>query len=120
MDFEDSPKKPRSAPSAQVARCHAKPRTKREASDPLDECIPIPPRWPKRRPGRKTKADKGYCAHHLAKGMGGIAGTPMQSIIFGQEESKYDHAAGSAFAIAWACASRPSWPIAATRPRRAM
>jgi acyl-CoA dehydrogenase len=31
--------------------------------------------------------------------MGGIGGTPMQSIIYGQEESKFDVPAGSAFAI---------------------
>ncbi|MEJ0026619.1 MAG: acyl-CoA dehydrogenase family protein [Rhizomicrobium sp.] len=48
---------------------------------------------------QKTKAKAGYARITWPKGMGGIGGTPMQSIIFGQEESKYDVASGAPFAI---------------------
>jgi len=48
---------------------------------------------------QKTKAKAGYARITWPKGMGGIGGTPMQSIIFSQEESKYDAANGGPFAI---------------------
>jgi alkylation response protein AidB-like acyl-CoA dehydrogenase len=48
---------------------------------------------------QKTKAKAGYARITWPNGMGGIGGTPMQSIIFGQEESKYDVANGGPFAI---------------------
>ncbi|HJW39765.1 MAG TPA: acyl-CoA dehydrogenase family protein [Rhizomicrobium sp.] len=48
---------------------------------------------------QKTKAKAGYARITWPKGMGGIGGTPMQSIIFGQEEGKYDVANGGPFAI---------------------
>src|SRR6202000_1957633 len=48
---------------------------------------------------QKTKAKSGYARITWPKGMGGIGGTPMQSIIFGQEERKYDVANGAPFAI---------------------
>jgi len=48
---------------------------------------------------QKTKAKAGYARITWPKGMGGIGGTPMQSIIFGQEEAKYDVANGGPFAI---------------------
>jgi acyl-CoA dehydrogenase len=48
---------------------------------------------------QKVKAKAGYARITWPKGMGGIGGTPMQSIIFGQEESKYDVANGGPFAI---------------------
>ncbi len=58
----------------------------------------------RRRDGRveslaEDKAKAGYARITWPKGMGGIGGTPMQSIIFGQEESKYDVATGAPFAI---------------------
>jgi acyl-CoA dehydrogenase len=48
---------------------------------------------------QKKKAEAGYARITWPKGMGGIGGTPMQSIIFGQEEAKYDVATGGPFAI---------------------
>ena len=48
---------------------------------------------------QKVKAKAGYARITWPKGMGGIGGSPMQSIIFGQEESKYDVANGGPFAI---------------------
>lgn len=99
MDFEDSPEE--AAFRAEVRSwldANAKPRVKREASDPMDERSD-PAAMKKAREWQKTKADKGYARITWPKGMGGIAGTPMQSIIFGQEESKYDVPTGAAFAI---------------------
>ena len=48
---------------------------------------------------QKTKAQAGYARITWPKGMGGIGGTPMQSIIFSQEEAKYDVAGGGPFGI---------------------
>ena len=48
---------------------------------------------------QKTKAKAGYARITWPKGMGGMGGTPMQSIIFSQEEAKYDVASGGPFAI---------------------
>jgi alkylation response protein AidB-like acyl-CoA dehydrogenase len=48
---------------------------------------------------QKVKAKAGYARITWPKGMGGIGGTPMQSIIFSQEEAKYDVANGGPFAI---------------------
>jgi alkylation response protein AidB-like acyl-CoA dehydrogenase len=99
MDFEDSPEEAafRAEARAWLDR-HAKPKVKREASDPLDERSD-PAAMRKAREWQKTKADQGYARITWPKGMGGIGGTPMQSIIFGQEESKYDVPTGAAFAI---------------------
>ena len=99
MDFEDSPEE--AAFRAEVRKwldTSAKPKTKREATDPLDERAD-PDALKKAREWQKTKAEQGYARITWPKGMGGIAGTPMQSIIFGQEESKYDVPTGAAFAI---------------------
>jgi acyl-CoA dehydrogenase len=99
MDFEDSPEE--AAFRAEVRTwldANAKPRVKREAADPMDERSD-PAAMKKAREWQKTKANKGYARITWPKGMGGIAGTPMQSIIFGQEESKYDVPAGAPFAI---------------------
>src|SRR5260370_23823044 len=48
---------------------------------------------------QKKKAEVGYARITWPKGMGGVGGTPMQSIIFGQEEAKYDVPTGGPFAI---------------------
>jgi alkylation response protein AidB-like acyl-CoA dehydrogenase len=99
MDFEDSPEE--AAFRAEVRAwldANAKPRVKREASDPMDERSD-PDQMKRAREWQKTKADKGYARITWPKGMGGIGGTPMQSIIFGQEESKYDVPYGAPFAI---------------------
>jgi alkylation response protein AidB-like acyl-CoA dehydrogenase len=99
MDFEDSPEE--AAFRAEVRSwldANAKPRVKRDTTDPLDEraddaAMKTARQW------QKIKADKGYARITWPKGMGGSGGTPMQSIIFGQEEAKYDVPAGAPFAI---------------------
>lgn len=48
---------------------------------------------------QKTKAEAGYARITWPKGMGGIGGTPMQSIIFSQEEANYDVPSGAPFVI---------------------
>jgi alkylation response protein AidB-like acyl-CoA dehydrogenase len=48
---------------------------------------------------QKQKAEAGYARITWPKGMGGSGGTPMQSIIFSQEEAKYDVASGGPFGI---------------------
>jgi len=99
MDFEDSPEE--AAFRAEVRAwldANAKPRVKRETTDPLDE-RDDGDTMAKAKAWQKTKADKGYARITWPKGMGGIGGTPMQSIIYGQEESKYDVPFGGPFAI---------------------
>jgi acyl-CoA dehydrogenase len=99
MDFEDSPEE--AAFRGEVRAwldANAKPRVKRDTTDPLDERAD-PEAMTKAKAWQKTKADKGYARITWPKGMGGIGGTPMQSIIFGQEESKFDVPAGGPFAI---------------------
>jgi alkylation response protein AidB-like acyl-CoA dehydrogenase len=100
MDFEDSPEE--AAFRAEVRKwldANAKPRGgKREVSAEEMENgaageMAASKAW------QKTKAKAGYARITWPKGMGGIGGTPMQSIIFGQEESKYDVANGGPFAI---------------------
>ncbi len=99
MDFEDSPEE--AAFRAEVRTwldANAKPRLRRESGDPMDErydagAMQRAKEW------QKTKAEKGYARVTWPKGMGGIGGTPMQSIIYNQEEAKYDVPAGAPFAI---------------------
>jgi acyl-CoA dehydrogenase len=99
MDFEDSPEEATFRAEVRAwLDANAKPKVKREASDPMDERSD-PAAMKKAREWQKTRADKGYARITWPKGMGGIGGTPMQSIIYGQEESKYDVPTGAAFAI---------------------
>jgi acyl-CoA dehydrogenase len=99
MDFEDSPEEAKFRSEVRAwLDANAKPRLRREAGDPLDERTDAGA-MQRAREWQKTKADKGYARITWPKGWGGIGGTPMQSIIFGQEESKYDVPAGSPFAI---------------------
>jgi alkylation response protein AidB-like acyl-CoA dehydrogenase len=48
---------------------------------------------------QKKKAAQGYARISWPKEVGGLGGTPLQQIIFNQEESKYDIAPGAPFAI---------------------
>jgi alkylation response protein AidB-like acyl-CoA dehydrogenase len=99
MDFEDSPEEAAFRTEVRTwLDANAKLRTKRAMSDPMDERSD-PDEMAKAKAWQKTRAEKGYARVTWPKGMGGIGGTPMQSIIYGQEESKYDVPAGSAFAI---------------------
>ncbi|MBS0273693.1 MAG: acyl-CoA dehydrogenase family protein [Proteobacteria bacterium] len=100
MDFEDNAQEAAFRAEAQKwLSAHAKPRRKREDRD-LEEMengasvdMAASKAW------QKEKAKAGYARITWPKGMGGMGGTPMQSIIFGQEESKFDVATGGPFAI---------------------
>ena len=99
MDFEDSPEEAKFRAEVRAwLETQAKPKVKREASDPMDERSD-PAAMQRAREWQKIKADKGYARITWPKGMGGIGGTPMQAIIYGQEESKFDVPYGAPFAI---------------------
>jgi acyl-CoA dehydrogenase len=99
MDFEDSPEE--AAFRAEVRKwldANAKIRTRREVTaDDMENgaagTMAASKAW------QKKKAEAGYARITWPKGQGGIGGTPMQSIIFSQEEGKYDVANGGPFAI---------------------
>ena len=99
MDFEDSPEEAKFRAEVRAwLDANAKPRTRRDTGDIMEEngaaaTMAASKAW------QKKKADAGYARITWPKGMGGIGGTPMQSIIFGQEEAKYDVATGGPFAI---------------------
>jgi alkylation response protein AidB-like acyl-CoA dehydrogenase len=99
MDFEDSPEeaKFRAEVRAWLDK-NAKPRGK--GGDAIEDMeggalatMAASKAW------QKKKAEVGYARITWPKGMGGIGGTPMQSIIFSQEEAKYDVPTGGPFAI---------------------
>lgn len=99
MDFEDSPEEAKFRAEVRTwLDKNAKPRTSRDTGDVMEEngaasMMAASKAW------QKKKAEAGYARITWPKGMGGIGGTPMQSIIFGQEESKYEVATGGPFAI---------------------
>ena len=99
MDFEDSPEEAKFRGEVRSwLDANAKPRTKRDSGEMVEEngaaaTMAASKAWQKR------KAEAGYARITWPKGMGGIGGTPMQSIIFGQEEAKYDVPTGGPFAI---------------------
>jgi len=99
MDFEDTPEeaKFRSEVRAWLDQ-NAKPKQKREATDEMEmredrDTMLAAKAW------QKKKADKGYARIGWPKEVGGLGGTPIQQIIFNQEESKYDIVPGAPFAI---------------------
>jgi alkylation response protein AidB-like acyl-CoA dehydrogenase len=99
MDFEDSPEeaKFRSEVRSWLDK-NAKKREKRTLSaEDMENGAAT--EMAASRAWQKTKAEAGYARITWPKGMGGIGGTPMQSIIFNQEESKYDVATGGPFQI---------------------
>ena len=99
MDFEDSPEEAKFRAEVRGwLSANAKPRTKRDTADMMEE-NGAAAQMVASRAWQKTKAEAGYARITWPKGMGGIGGTPMQSIIFGQEESKFDVATGGPFAI---------------------
>jgi len=101
MDFEDT--KEEAAFRAEANKwlsANAKLRSAKSAKDDLEEMengsssgMDASKAW------QKKKAQAGYARITWPKGQGGMGGTPMQSIIFGQEEAKYDVATGAPFAI---------------------
>jgi len=100
MDFEDSPEE---AAFRKEVRgwldANAKKREGKREIDPDDMENGAANEMAASKAWQKVKAKAGYARITWPKGMGGIGGTPMQSIIFGQEESKYDVAGGGPFAI---------------------
>jgi alkylation response protein AidB-like acyl-CoA dehydrogenase len=100
MDFEDSPEEAAFRKEVRAwLDANATKRTGRKQIDPEDMENGAANEMAASRAWQKVKAKAGYARITWPKGMGGIGGTPMQSIIFGQEESKYDVANGGPFAI---------------------
>ena len=99
MDFEDSPEEAAFRKEVRAwLDANAKPKKSRDiAHDDLEsataQTLEASRAW------QKKKAEAGYARITWPKGMGGIGGTPMQSIIFSQEEAKYDVAGGGPFGI---------------------
>jgi alkylation response protein AidB-like acyl-CoA dehydrogenase len=99
MDFEDSPEEAKfRAEVRSWLDANAKKRVRRDISaDDMENGaaneMAASKAW------QKTKAQAGYARITWPKGMGGIGGTPMQSIIFSQEEAKYDVPGGGPFGI---------------------
>jgi alkylation response protein AidB-like acyl-CoA dehydrogenase len=101
MDFEDTAQEAafRAEASAWLS-ANARQRGGKTTSDDLEEMengaattMAASKAW------QKKKAEAGYARITWPKGLGGMGGTPMQSIIFGQEEAKFDVATGAPFAI---------------------
>ena len=100
MDFEDT---------AEEAKFRSEVRAWLDANAKLKVKQPkAPTRWKRRKieasmeaakAWQKKKAEKGYARIAWPKDVGGLGGTPLQQIIFNQEESKYDIAPGAPFAI---------------------
>ncbi len=100
MDFEDSPEEAAFRKEVRTwLDSNAKKRTGKREIDPEDMENGAANQMAASRAWQKVKAKAGYARITWPKGMGGIGGTPMQSIIFGQEESKYEVANGGPFAI---------------------
>ncbi|MBV9044664.1 MAG: acyl-CoA dehydrogenase family protein [Alphaproteobacteria bacterium] len=100
MDFEDSPEEAAFRKEVRAwLDANAKKREGKREIDPEDMENGAANEMAASKAWQKTKAKAGYARITWPKGMGGIGGTPMQSIIFGQEESKYDVPTGGPFAI---------------------
>jgi acyl-CoA dehydrogenase len=100
MDFEDSPEEAAFRKEVRTwLDANAKKRSGKREIDPDDMENGAANEMGASKAWQKTKAKAGYARITWPKGMGGIGGTPMQSIIFSQEEAKYDVANGGPFAI---------------------
>ncbi|MEI9995327.1 MAG: acyl-CoA dehydrogenase family protein [Rhizomicrobium sp.] len=100
MDFEDSPEEAAFRKEVRAwLDANATKRSGKREIDPEDMENGAAGEMAASKAWQKTKAKAGYARITWPKGMGGIGGTPMQSIIFSQEESKYDVANGAPFAI---------------------
>ncbi|MBL6937211.1 MAG: acyl-CoA dehydrogenase family protein [Alphaproteobacteria bacterium] len=100
MDFEDSPEEAAFRKEVRAwLDANARKLTGKREIDPEDMENGAANEMAASKAWQKTKAKAGYARITWPKGMGGMGGTPMQSIIFGQEESKYDVAGGGPFAI---------------------
>jgi alkylation response protein AidB-like acyl-CoA dehydrogenase len=100
MDFEDTSEESEfRAQANKWLAANARPRGSRSKDD-LDEMENgAAGEMAAARAWQKKKAEAGYARITWPKGMGGMGGTPMQSIIFSQEEGKYDVPPGAPFAI---------------------
>jgi len=100
MDFEDSPEEAKFRAEVRTwLDANAKKRTDRRQSSGDETEGGSADEMAASRAWQKTKAKAGYARITWPLGMGGVGGTPMQSIIFAQEEGKYDVATGGPFAI---------------------
>src|ERR1700749_2671475 len=101
MDFEDTAEEAAfRAEAHKWIAANAKPRRKQSSLGDMEEIeSDAGGKLAAARVWQKKKAEAGYARITWPKGMGGIGGTPMQSIIFSQEEAKYDVATGGPFAI---------------------
>jgi alkylation response protein AidB-like acyl-CoA dehydrogenase len=99
MDFEDTPEEAKFRSEVRAwLDANAKLKQKREGGDPMDmeedrDSMQAAKGW------QKKKAAQGYARIGWPKEVGGLGGTPIQQIIFNQEEAKYDVPLGGAFAI---------------------
>jgi alkylation response protein AidB-like acyl-CoA dehydrogenase len=101
MDFEDTPEEAEFRVQANKwLSANAKLRGDKRGTDEAEEMengaateMAASKAW------QKKKAEAGYARITWPKGMGGMGGTPMQSIMFSQEEAKYDVPTGAPFAI---------------------
>jgi alkylation response protein AidB-like acyl-CoA dehydrogenase len=99
MDFEDTAEEAAfRAEANKWLAANAKPRGGKSAHDEMEDVedtggMAASKAW------QKKKAEAGYARITWPKGMGGMGGTPMQSIIFNQEEAKFDVPSGQPFAI---------------------
>ena len=100
MDFEDTIEEAafRAEVNAWLAR-HAKPRRGSDERNLAELESGASVEMEAARAWQKKKAEQGYARITWPKGMGGIAGTPMQAIIFAQEEAKFDVPTSAPFAI---------------------
>jgi len=100
MDFEDSPEEAKFRAEVRAwLDANAKQRSGKREISAEDMENGAANQMAASKAWQKTKAKAGYARITWPKGMGGIGGTPMQSIIFSQEEAKYDVANGGPFSI---------------------
>ena len=99
MDFEDTAEE--AAFRSEVRKwleANAKPRRSREARDDMEldedrDSMAAAKAW------QAKRAAHGYARITWPKEVGGLGGTPMQQVIYNQEEAKFDVPAGAPFAI---------------------
>ncbi len=87
MDFNDSPEEAAFRAEARTwLEQNAKPYDVGGKSSKLSEAEQLK----RAKAWQKTKAEAGYAAITWRKEVGGMGGTPIQSVIYNQEEGKYD------------------------------
>ncbi|MGD0142626.1 MAG: acyl-CoA dehydrogenase family protein [Rhizomicrobium sp.] len=99
MDFEDTAEEAKFRTEVRAwLDANAKLRARSEGKDEMEveedrDSMRAAKAW------QAKKAAKGYARIPWPKEVGGLGGSPIQQVIFNQEEAKYDVAAGGAFAI---------------------